>query len=162
LDDFAPVALTPGPPPGGELTPAGTPFTVAQEIESANWEVVVHGHLPTDPGTSDEPGDCVVVYASFTLSVGSSEPLPPEVFLVAGGRLLPEDFQCGTEPARTAGYVEQWSESGTVGKSIHVFAGFRIPPELGSPQAVVVGRGGLGDQVVVGPVELDAIPPIPG
>ena len=162
LEGFAAVAPTPGPPPGGELTPTATPFSVAQELEAANWDAIVHGHVPTDSGTSDEPGVCVVVLASFTLGVGSSEPLPPEVFLVAGGRLLPEDFDCDTEPARTAGYVEQWSQGGRVGQSIHVYAGFRIPPELGPPQAVVVGRGGLGDQVVVAPTELDAIPPIPG
>jgi hypothetical protein len=162
LGGFAPVTVTPGPPPGGDLTPAGTPFSVVRDADDANWDAIVHGYVPTAPGTGDQPGDCVVVYASFTLGAGSSEPVPPEVFLIAGGRLLPEDFDCDTDAARDAGYVEQWSQVGRIGQTVHVYAGFRIAPELGPPQAVVVGRGGLGEQMVVAPTELDAIPPIPG
>jgi hypothetical protein len=153
LADLAPAAIAPGPPPGGDLTPTATPFVVAQEGEAASWDAIVHGYVADD---------CTVVYASFTLAVGSSEPLPPEVFLVAGGRLLPEEFDCGTDAARAAGYVEQWSRGGRVGQPIHVYAAYRIPPELGPPQAVVIGRAGLGDQVVVAATELDAIPSIPG
>lgn len=159
LGDFAPVSVTPGPPPGGDLAPPGTPFSVAREADDdVIWDALVHGYVPTAPGA----GECVVVYASFTLTAGSAEPSPPEVFLIAGGRLLAEDFECDTDAARAAGYVEQWSQVGRIGQSVHVYAGFRVAAELGPPQAVVVGRSGVGEQTVVAPAELDAIPPIPG
>lgn len=158
---FAPLVLgelpravaTPGPAPASELAAVGAPISVVQEYDETTWDVVVHGMRVE--------GDCVVVYSRSTLTAGDPQ-VPPELFVVAGGRLLPEAYDCDVAAATGAGYVEQWTEVSGVGASVDVYAAFRLPAGLGATQAIVVGRSGLADPVAVAPTVIPEIPPIPG
>lgn len=152
LDEVAPAALTPGPAPAAELAAVGTRLVVEQEYDETTWDVVVHGMIVE--------GDCVVVYSRSTLTAGEPQ-VQPELFLVAGGRLLPEAFDCDDSAATEAGYVEQWTEVQGVGASVDAYAAFRLPAGIGDAQAIVVGRTGLSEPVAVAPTVIAAIPPIP-
>lgn len=154
LPDIPPATVTPGPPPATELAPAGMPVTVVQEYEETTWEVVVHGYVVT--------GDCVVVYATSTLTDGGQDEIPPEVYVIAGGRVVYESYDCDTSAATGAGYVEQWGEVPGPGAQLHTFAAFRVAPEFGPLQATVVGHALNTDPVAVQPAQISAPPPIPG
>lgn len=153
LGEFPAVTRAAGPPPTATPAPAGTPVAIVHAFEETTWDVVVHGHVVT--------GDCLVVYATATLTDGDPDATPPELFAIAGGRLLAEDFDCDAGAAESAGYVQQLEATGPAGSGLHVYAAFRPAPTLGPIQTVVVGRSLATEPAAVAPTELPTIPPTP-
>ena len=154
LDELPAASYTPGPAPSVTLAAPGTPITVDLDYEDATWDVVVHGHV--------RAGDCVVVLARATLTAGDGPATPPELFVLAGGRLQAEAFDCDTTAVVNAGYLQQWeAEAPRAGAGVSTYAAFRVPPEAGPLQAIVVSRLALGTPTAIQPTELGSIPPVP-
>lgn len=157
LGGFPPVDIVPGPPPAGDLAAAGTAFEQVDDYSGTTWTVTVHGHLTNRGASGDQ---CVTVLVSATLTGGDVGEHPPLIGLIVGGRVVSEDFVCEDPAVREAGYVES-TRPRAIGDTVHLYAPFRVPDQLGDPQAIVVGSGDEPPgQVLVAPSALSAVPPV--
>lgn len=159
LDEAPPAPVVPGEPAGVETVPVGTAVETTHDWDDSDWEITLHGLVPTGATSFADEGACVTLVADVTKVAGEDDTAAPYPYLLVGGYLLDDTYQCDVVAVEEAGYVQWFQGTAGEGETAHVYAQFLIPAGLtGEPELIMLGDPTGASGVYVAATAIDAYP----